>query len=113
MEIEAKQSYELTDLLGRKLGSILIGQVGERYCGTLTEGPDFDSVRDFFLRLEEAVDGQMLSILDDIDQQLEKLQPILMSERGSIRIFDLRIRSDQLVFFRTSPFLSTVHKPRR
>ena len=104
MQIESGKTYQLKDGLGRQLGSILVTSVGDKNGGVLSAGPGFPAVREIFHRLQEAVDGQMLSIWDEIAQEVEGLCPSISSEEGdSCRIFDLHIK-EPLVSFRMSPF---------
>ena len=112
MNIQPDHVYQFSDKFGRRLGSILVSDIAnERYNGILTEGPDFEVVRDLFQRQDEAIEGQMLGIWDDVNREIETLSPsVLLGETDSLRIFDLHVKEGHLVSFLISPFRPTVRK---
>jgi hypothetical protein len=97
MEMNGEKTLHLIDAEQRQLGQITIECMDEDLVlGTFAPGPDFPKVEDLFHNFEEAVNLQVLSIVDELDAQIGALGLRLCPSEESepIRVYDVQIWSD-------------------
>lgn len=102
----ANQTVSLTDAAGREIGTIAVEDVrDDLILGTFVPGPDFAADRPTFFEFEEAAEAQALSVVDQIEKQIDALG-LRIHPRGisPVRVYDVQIWSDGGVSCRLRPF---------
>jgi len=97
MRVAVDQRVEITDSLGRRLGTFVIDEQRDRLLlGAVIRGPDYPSVEPLFLEFEEIANDQILSLLDSAQEPIEKLGIRLSSADGARQwpVHDVQIWSD-------------------
>lgn len=93
----------LLDKAGRRLASTRVWpSEDDLFEGVLLEVTTDDALRALFLSYESAVLGQMLSVVDQIEQEIDGLSPVFHAENGATYdICDVQIYpTGRLVSFR-------------
>ncbi len=93
----SKQLLQLVDAKRRNIGKVRIeNQEDHLLTGEFVPGPNFALVKDIFQKFEDAVNGQALSIVDQLDQEIAAfgLQLYAPDYGQSIKIHDVQIWSD-------------------
>lgn len=101
----------LTDRHGRALGKIVVDQIeGAKHLGTFEPLDLPPKVEELFLRYEQLIEGQVLSLMDEIESEIDSYGFTVSKERGQPgeRITDLQVYRDggvsfQVVLCRTEP----------
>jgi hypothetical protein len=106
MDVQIGNVYILKDKAGQTIGTARITSLrGDVVLGILQEGEEFGKYRELFQKHEEAVNQQLFTIADEIEDEIDVIGPKLHSiESGSsIRVYDLQIMNVRNVSFRLSP----------
>lgn len=95
------------------LAKITVSKIdGNLYIGTITDDYLPDNIRQTFLRYQEIINGQMFSLLDDIETEISRFG-LAVSQPDSLKplkIFDLQMMSDGKISFRVSKTESAVEQ---
>jgi hypothetical protein len=84
------------------LAKITVSQIdGNLYIGTITDDYLPDNIRQTFLRYEEIINGQMFSLLDDIEMEISDFGfAVSQSDHlNPLKIFDLQMMNDGKISF--------------
>jgi hypothetical protein len=96
------------------LAKITVTEInGNLYIGDITDDDLPDNIRETFLRYEEIINGQMFSLLDEIETQIDSLG-LAVSEEDNLKplkIRDLQMMSDGKISFRMPETKLTVEQP--
>ena len=107
MIISEGNMYLLKVDVNRVLGTVSVTEVKEPLIlGEFEKGPDFHLFQDLFQELERAVNDQLFSFTDEIQDRIQALNPQVSSEKddAAASVYDLQIMNETDVSFRRSPF---------
>jgi hypothetical protein len=93
-----ENKYHLIDAHQRWVGEIEIERIEDNLIlGTFTPGPDFPAVAAIFQKFEDAVNAQVLSVLDELDAEIAALGLRLCSPNTTkcSNVDDVQIWSDR------------------
>lgn len=96
------------------LAKITISEINENlYIGDITDDYLPDKIRKTFLRYEEIINGQMFSLLDEIETEINGFG-LAVSQENDFKAFsirDLQMMSDGKISFRMPETKLTVEQP--
>lgn len=82
----------LTDAKGNPVASLQVSLENSRFTGTVDLSSAPPAIRDVFMRFEEIVEGQILSLLDSISDEIEQLDLRAVYENAkAVPIDDLQV----------------------
>lgn len=91
--------YEFTSEAAHRLGTIVVTRRDQNWwCGILSPGPDFEPVRLRFEALDQLANDNLLSLLDDAEQQLARLGLRLKSGDDVLPLGDVQLSGHEVSF---------------
>lgn len=96
------QTAHLIDPTSARVACVQVALVGDRYSGTISLDKAPAELRQLFGRFEELAEGQMFSLADEVEEQIEAWELKVVFEDGAERpVEDLQVYpSTRLVSFR-------------
>lgn len=95
--------YRLTDRSGHDYGEIQVSEIRPTWViGKLVQGRDFPRVRNAFAQLEEIANSQMLSLLDEVTEELDRVGFRVCSilSGDCVDVFDVQVMNGDDVSFK-------------
>jgi hypothetical protein len=94
----------LVDAQGNLIGMVRVSAEGGLWSGEIDLSSSAPSMVSLFTRLEELVNGQMLSLVDDVETEISQLgAQFLVADKEALPVEDLQIYPAQHeVSFRTT-----------
>jgi hypothetical protein len=101
MRLHTQQLLDLVDPQRRLLGRVLIEEIrGDLILGRFTEGPGYASLEHLFSAYREAVNQQLFSHVDELDDTIAALELRLLAPDAADvpAIYDVQIGSGRISF---------------
>lgn len=95
---------QLVDAEGNLIGMVRVSAEGGLWSGEIDLSGSAQSIVSLFTRFEEVVNGQMLSLLDDVEIEISRLgAQFRVAEKQALPVEDLQIYpAERKVSFRTN-----------